>query len=49
MSEPGVLVGGRYRLDERLHDAWPGRVWRAEDFRLHKEVVLRCAASLPGR
>jgi len=38
-----TVVGGRYRLDERLLDAWPGPVWKAEDLERHKEVIVRCA------
>jgi serine/threonine-protein kinase len=41
--EPGTLVAGRYRLDEQMFQAWPGPVWRAEDLRLHKAVVVSCA------
>ncbi len=41
MSEPGDLVAGRYRLEERLGEGATGVVWRAVQLGLDRTVALK--------
>ena len=37
----GVLLGGRYRLTERIASGGMGTVWAAEDATLHRRVAVK--------
>ena len=37
----GVLLGGRYRLSERIASGGMGTVWAAEDETLHRRIAVK--------
>ena len=41
MTEPGVLLGGRYELDQIIGRGGMAEVWRARDRRLNRDVAVK--------
>ncbi|HMR50394.1 MAG TPA: Stk1 family PASTA domain-containing Ser/Thr kinase [Arachnia sp.] len=41
MTEPGVLLGGRYELDQIIGRGGMAEVWRARDTRLNRDVAVK--------
>ena len=48
MSEPGVLIAGRYRLRSRIGAGGMGAVWESWDERLQRPVALKLLHRTPG-
>lgn len=46
--EPGLVIAGRYRLEERLDAGGSAQVWRAADSELNRAVAVKILLTPPG-
>ena len=49
MTTPGYVVGGRYRLVDRISSGGMGSVWLARDLVLDRDVAVKVVTPAAGQ